>query len=226
MKNGLAKASCFTQSIACADLPDLVGVDHQVAVRARSPRARCVRRRMSSSRSRPTFILMWSKPGVDRLLAEPPQLLVVIAEPARRGRVAGIALASRAWRCARPCRPRAFLRIASASSRRDRVGQVAEIDDADDLLRRHVGDQPPDRLAGLLGQQVPDGVDHRAGGQMHGALVRADPAQLAVAGQVPPEARRDSRCIQSSSSPTTRWRIASIAAQQISLPRPMVKVRP
>ncbi|MDQ0585931.1 hypothetical protein QFZ47_000040 [Variovorax paradoxus] len=28
------------------------------------------------------------------------------------------------------------------------------------------------------------------------------------------------------SSPTTRWRIASMAAQQISLPRPMVKVRP
>ena len=31
--------------------------------------------------------------GVDRLLAKPPQLVVGIAEPAGRGRVAGVALA-------------------------------------------------------------------------------------------------------------------------------------
>ena len=35
-----------------------------------------------------------------------------------------------------------------------------------------------------------------------------------------------SAAMVSSSQPTSRWRIASIAAQQISLPRPMVKVRP
>ena len=58
----------------------------------------------------------------------------------------------------------------------------------DELLGRHVGDELPDRLARLLGQQVPHGIDHGAGGEVHGALVRPDPAQLAVAGDMPPEA--------------------------------------
>ena len=60
----------------------------------------------------------------------------------------------------------------------------------DDLLRAHLGDQPPHRLAFRLGPQIPHRVDDRAGGEMHHALVGADPAQLAVAGDVAPEARR------------------------------------
>ncbi len=43
-------------------------------------------------------------------------------------------------------------------------------------------------LSCFLGEQVPDGIDHGAGGKVHRALVRADPAQLAVAGDEVPEA--------------------------------------
>ncbi|MGO7718910.1 hypothetical protein ACC706_37180, partial [Rhizobium johnstonii] len=42
------------------------------------------------------------------------------------------------------------------------------------------GDEPPDGLAGLLGEQIPDGIDDRARRQVDGALFRADPAQLAI----------------------------------------------
>ncbi len=84
------------------------------------------------------------------------------------------------------------------------IGQVAVVDDIGDLLRRHLRDQLPDRLAGLLGEQVPDGVDDGAGREMDRALLRPDPAQLAVAGEMPPEACREGRRTSASSVPTTR----------------------
>ena len=63
----------------------------------------------------------------------------------------------------------------------ERVLQVAEVDQGDELLRRHVGEQPPDRLARHLGREVPGGVDDRADRHVHDALLRAEPPQLAVA---------------------------------------------
>ena len=57
----------------------------------------------------------------------------------------------------------------------------------DELLRRHVGQQLPERLALGLRPQIPDRVDDGGGGQVDDALLRADPAQLAVAGDHVPE---------------------------------------
>ncbi len=129
-----------------------------------------------------------AEPIADRPGAQPPQLLVRIAEPARRGGVAGITL--RLQRLDPRCLARRpLLEQRHRFLRRDEVGDVAEVDQPDDLGRAHIGDQLPQRLAGLLGQQVPHRVDDRARGKMDHTLFRADPAQLAVARHMPPEAR-------------------------------------
>ena len=134
----------------------------------------------------PDLQLDMGEAGVDRLLAKATQLVVVVAEPARRGGVAGIAVLlelADARRLARLLRRQQGKRLV----RRDTVGEVAEIDAAHQLLRRHIGDQPPQRLLFRLRPQIPYRVDHRAGRQMNGAFIRPDPAQLAVAGDIAPE---------------------------------------
>ncbi|MCY1301029.1 hypothetical protein D9M70_506180 [compost metagenome] len=126
---------------------------------------------------------------VDRLLGEPPQLVIVIAEPAGRRRVAGVAF---------PLERRyalglSGLGLAENSDRLvagEHIRHVAIVDDVGDLFRRHVGNEPPDGFARFLGKQVPDGVDHGAGGEMDRPLFGADPSQLAVTRQVPPKAPR------------------------------------
>jgi hypothetical protein len=69
---------------------------------------------------------------------------------------------------------------------RERVGEIPEVDERHELLGRHVGEQLPQRLAGALGGQVPEGVDHGADGHVHDALLRAEPAQLRVVHEPPP----------------------------------------
>ena len=64
--------------------------------------------------------------------------------------------------------------------RRERVGDVAEVDARDDLARRHVGEQLPQRLASRLRVQVPDGVDDRGQREVDDALLGPEPAQLRV----------------------------------------------
>ena len=70
--------------------------------------------------------------------------------------------------------------------RRERIAQIAEIDEADELLRRHLGDQAPDRLAFELGPEIPERIDHRGRRQMDDALLRPDPAQLARRDELAP----------------------------------------
>ncbi len=92
MKNGLAKASFVHPVDRLADLPHLVGVDHQEAVRPHH---------LARDGEPPDVVVEVAadlhldvvEAGVHRLAAEPPQLVVGIAEPAGRGGVAGIALA-------------------------------------------------------------------------------------------------------------------------------------
>ena len=64
----------------------------------------------------------------------------------------------------------------------ERVGEIAEVGDVDQLLRRHVGEQPPQRLSRAAGSEVPDGVHNRGHRQVNDALLRAEPAQLCVGG--------------------------------------------
>src|SRR5438874_429328 len=73
------------------------------------------------------------------------------------------------------------------------IADVAEIDAGDKLLRRHIGEQLPERLALNLGPQVPDRVNHSGGSQVHSSLLRSDPAQLTVTGDIAPEGAHISR---------------------------------
>src|SRR6185312_4760511 len=113
----------------------------------------------------------------DRLATEATQLVVVVAEPAGRGRVGGVAdLADRcfAFSFARGLATQNGERLVG----RQGVGDVAEGDAGDELLRRHVDEQLPERLAFGLRVEIPDGVDDGGRRQVDGAFVRADPAQL------------------------------------------------
>ena len=104
-------------------------------------------RRTSSSRSAPTLSLIWVKPSATASRQSRAQLLVGVAEPAGRRRVRRIApLEQRAVALGAPA-SRAPAGCSSASLGRQRVGEVAEVDQHDDLLGRHVGEQLPQRLA-------------------------------------------------------------------------------
>ena len=71
--------------------------------------------------------------------------------------------------------------------RRERVRDVAKVDAANEFLRRHVGEELPERFAFGLRVEIPDGVHDGGGGKMDRAFLGTDPAELAVAGDVPPE---------------------------------------
>ena len=119
------------------DVPALVGVDGDRDVgtdRLAGDAPAGVRRRSTSA---PTLSLIWANPSRDRLPAQPRELVVVVAEPAGRGGVGRIALA-------RAAAPRARARPGSACAQDlqrlvagEGVGEVAEVDQVDDLLGRH-----------------------------------------------------------------------------------------
>src|SRR6266487_1626092 len=67
------------------------------------------------------------------------------------------------------------------------IGDITEIDAGDKLLRGHIGEQFPERLALNFGPEVPDCVDHSSSGQVNSSLLWPDPAQLTVTGNIPPE---------------------------------------
>ncbi|SPU56781.1 Uncharacterised protein [Brucella melitensis] len=167
------------------DFPHLVGVDHEITVRpdnlSRDGQAADIVFQIVAH-----LHLDVVEAFIDRFLAKPAQFRVVIAKPASRGRVAGIAL--RLQRGDTLCLaafslPQNF----DGFIARQHIGQITIIHDIGDFFRRKLRDQPPDRLSRLFRKQIPDRVDHSAGGKVHGALLRADPAQLAVTRQVMPE---------------------------------------
>ena len=80
---------------------------------------------------------------------------------------------------ARPGRDQDLQRL----GRRQGVVDVAEIHQPDDLLRRHVGQQPPDRPPGQLRGEIPGRIDDCPDRHVHDALFRAEPSQLAVIDQ-------------------------------------------
>ncbi|MCY1226868.1 hypothetical protein D9M72_391180 [compost metagenome] len=183
---GLGKGELLHPVDGLVDLPDLVGVDHQMAVGpehlARHGQAADVVLQVA-----PHLELDVVEARIDRLLRESAQLFVGVAEPAGRGGVAGVALGFQRG----DALGLADSRIAQQHQRffgRDAVGDVAKVDAAHQLFRAHVRHQLPHRLAFGLGPQVPHRIDHRTGRQVNRALVGADPAQLAVGGDVPPEA--------------------------------------
>ena len=124
---------------------------------------------------------------VDRLAAQAGQLLVAVAQPARRGRVGGVALRAQTGDALLAALRAAAQDLKRVLFRHD-VGQVAEVDEVEDLLRRHLRQEFPERESGALGLEVPERVDDRADRHVHDALLRAQPAQLRVVDELAPEA--------------------------------------
>ena len=119
---------------------------------------------------------------VDGLPAQPGQLGVVVAQPARSGGVRGVSDLEQLGGALGPPA------LGGAQDRQrlvlgERVAQVAEVDQVDQLLGAELAEQLPDGLAGPAGRQIPDGVDDGAGRHVHRPLLRPQPAQLAVADQ-------------------------------------------
>ena len=184
-------------------------------------------RRMSSSRFGADLELDLREALGDRLGQSRTQLGVVVPEPAGRRRV----------RRDNPARSRACLPLARGPARPaaqdlqrlvagEGVRQVAEVDEVDDLLRRHLGQQLPQRYAGALGVEVPHGVDDSTDRHVHDALLRPQPAQLRVVHQPAPGRAQVGQQSHPRPAPRSWSPSASIAATWTSLPRPMVKTKP
>ena len=122
----------------------------------------------------------------DPFTTEPADLLVGVAEPTGRRRVRGISGALQ-LRFALPPSSARFARAVRPLRRSERVGDVSEIDASHDLLRTHVDEQLPQRLALDLRPEIPHGVDDRRGREVEHALLWADPAKLRIANDSPPE---------------------------------------
>ena len=113
---------------------------------------------------------------------ETADFLVRIAEPTRRGGVGGIAIAQYFRLAGGACGSQP-LEHGLCLSRRKRVGQIAPIDEFDDLGGRKTAEQLPERFAFKFRPEVPESVDHGGGGEVHHPFLGSDPAQLTVAHQ-------------------------------------------
>ena len=167
------------------DLPPLVGVDGDPDVRpARRPgdaEAADVVGQVG-----PHLELDLLEPVRDGLAAQPVQLVVVVAEPARGGGVGGVAVGEQRALAGRTAGTGPLQQLQRLLAR-ERVGEVAEVHEVDELLGVEPGQQLPQRQPLALGAQVPQRVDHGADRHVHDALLGAEPAQLGVVDQLAPE---------------------------------------
>lgn len=68
----------------------------------------------------------------------------------------------------------------------ERISDISEVDQINNLLRRHVCNNSPDWLAERLCPQVPDGVYNGTESEMDDALLGANPAELRVVDKMAP----------------------------------------
>ena len=159
-------------------LPDLVGVDHEARVGAD---------RFTGDAAPANVVLdvrahldldVPESPG-DGVRAQPAQLVVAVTQPAGGGGIDGIS------RLLQSLDAFGLGGLVAAHDRQgflpgDGVGDVTEIQAADEIFGGHVGQQPPDRFALRAGPHVPNGVDDAADGHVNDAFFGPQPAQLAI----------------------------------------------
>ena len=167
------------------DVPDLIGVHHQHAVRAEraanQPCAPVVGVEVGAD-----LHLHVREARISRFEHERFDLVIPVAEPARRRRVRRVA---RGDDFALPLDgPRTRgAQDADGLLRRQGIRDVPEVDAAHELLRRHVGEELPQGLVLALRPQVPDCIHDRARGEVDDALLGPQPAQLRIRGEASPE---------------------------------------
>jgi len=114
-----------------------------------------------------------------RVGAKRRQPVVGVTEPAGRRRVRGVTGVLQPLDALRPPGQPSFEQL-ECVARGKRVDDVAEIDQRDDLRRREVREQPPERFARTACGQVPARVQHRPYRHVHHATLGAEPAKRAI----------------------------------------------
>ncbi|MNX80155.1 hypothetical protein D3C86_1118060 [compost metagenome] len=183
-EEGLGKGELIHPLDCLINFPHLIGIDHQVTV-GTNHLAGYGKTANVVFQITADLHLHMVETGIDGFLAKTAQLGVVIAKPAGRRGIAGVTFVLQRLDTF-PLAAFGFFEDRERIVTGQHVRQIAIIDDICDFFRAHVGDKLPHRLARLLCQQIPYRIHNGAGGEMHRALVRADPAQLAVARQMPP----------------------------------------
>ncbi len=167
------------------DIPGLVGVDHQKAVRSD----------LVADQRGAAGILGAGRPNLHfegvpasghSLTTESLYPLVGVSEPTGRRRVGGISALAQ-FHLPRLAAGAAVLQDGQRFVLVQGVGDVPEVDAAHHLFGAHVRQQLPQGFALELGHQVPDGIDDGCRGQVHDALLGPEPTELAVAGEATPE---------------------------------------
>ena len=162
------------------DIPDLIGVHHQLAFPAKLfAQDLCPADILLDIRA--DFLLEMVPAFGNGLTRQQAHFFFGITQPAGGGGVAGEAGSQHLFfpRC---LAGKLLPQQGDGFVGRQGVGDVGEIDATHQLLGRHVDEQFPDRLAGLLRPQIPDRVDDGCRRQVNHAFFRPEPAQLAIAG--------------------------------------------
>ena len=113
------------------------------------------------------------------LLGKGHHLLIRVAKPAGSGRIAGVADLKQVLDALSLALLPLFEYL-DGFFRAQGVGHVTEIERRDQLLRIHLAQQQPQRLACALGLDIPQRGEHRTDGHMLNALFGAEPAQLGI----------------------------------------------
>ena len=166
------------------DVPHLIGVGHQRQV------ADLLAHHLAPAdvaRDVEAHLGLEAAPAVgERLAAEVAHLLLAVAEPPGRREVRGVPVAFEVGDAIGTCRREGAQQVERLVGV-DRVGEVAEVDARDELLRREVAHEAPQRFALDARPQVPYRVHERGGREVDHPLFRPEPPELAVAGEPPPE---------------------------------------
>lgn len=123
---------------------------------------------------------------VERLAAKPSHGVVGVPKPTRRGGVgAHSGFSDPVFFEGLSGRP--ALKEFAGFGWRKSIREITKVDARHHLRRGHIDEQFPQRLAFVLGPQIPNGIDDCRGGQVNNPFVRPQPSQLRITQQMTPE---------------------------------------
>lgn len=120
------------------------------------------------------------------LLQQPLQLILTIPQPTRTSSVRRHSLANLRLLNSLLLTTLNLLKQLNRLFGGNSVGDIAEINAANKLLRAHIGNNTPHRLTQRLSPEVPQSIDNSTQSEVDNTLLGTDPAQLAVRDEVAP----------------------------------------
>ena len=122
-----------------------------------------------------------------QLAAQFTHLALGVAEPPRRRDVGRVTIAQQ-FSGTRLFARRLATKQVECLIATQRIAEIPEVDAIDELLGGEFAHELPNRHAAGAGPQVPHGVHDGRRGEVDDPLLGAEPTQLTVAGEAPPEA--------------------------------------